>query len=209
MRAPALAMLLFGAQAMAQHGPRLGIGLATQGPGVFAGSTASMLPGPFGGWHFELPLHEQVSLVPELLYATKGNFTRNPQQGASSALRMRYLELPLLIKVSTDKKPDGMFLLGGGGFGWFLAGRERRWLNGNLAYDEPFRLGDNQRRAQFSITVGMGMEGRRWSLDVRGMSSFSPFNPLVQVQNQVYALSVAYRFGNPPPEEPAPGDADQ
>lgn len=200
----ALLLLTCASTALGQHGPRIGIGMATQGPGTFGGSTANMLPGLLAGWHAEAKLHPQMSLVPEVLWMSKGSYVRNPAQGASTLLLLRYVEVPILLKISTDRKPEGMFLLGGFSLGWFIRGQERRWLNGNLVWDEPYRLADTQRRSQLSLNLGAGMESRRWTFDVRGMSSISPFDPLVRLQNQVYALTVAYRMGNPPPEPPTP-----
>jgi len=203
--------LLFGFlaySACAQHGPRVGIGLATRGPGVFGGSTA-MLPGPLLGWHVEARLHPQVSFVPEVLWMTKGSFARDPALGASTTLTMRFVEVPLLLKISTDKKPNGLFILAGPGLGWFVRGREQRFLNGSLTFDQPVVLADNERRSQFSITLGFGMEGQRWGFDARGQSSTGLFDPIIRPQNQVYALTVYCRLNNPPPEKGAKVPEDE
>ena len=187
----------------AQHGPRIGFGLATRGPGVFGGSKADMMPAPLFGWHLEARLHDQVSFMPEALWMTKGSYVRNPALRASTIFTMRYIEVPLLLKISTDRKPNGIFLLAGPGIGWFVQGREQRYLNGEKNYDEPIQLADNERRSQFSVTLGFGFEGRRFAFDARGQSSTGLFDAIVRPQNQVYALTVAYRFNNPPPEPPA------
>lgn len=209
MRAPWLTILLvLGCSATAQHGPRIGLGLATQGPGAFRGSTRDMLPAPLFGWCVEAQLHPQVRFAPELLWVTKGAFVRNPAIGSSSILTLRYLEVPLLLRISTDRKADGMFLLAGAGLGWFLKGREQRFLNGQLIWDEPYQLPDLQRRSQFNVVVGMGMEGRRWGFDVRGQSSLGLFDRLVTQQSQVYAITFTYRMGNPPPEPPPPAEEE-
>jgi hypothetical protein len=186
--------------ALAQHGPRIGIGLATRGPGVFGGSKADMLPGPLFGWHFEAPLHPQVSLMPELLWMTKGALVRVPAQGLSTVFTLRYIEVPLVLKISTDRKPNGLFILAGPGLGWFVRGREQRFLNGQLTFDEPVALADNERRSQFSVTLGFGMEGQRWGFDARGQSSTGLLDPVVRPQNQVYMLTVYFRFNNPKPQ---------
>jgi len=185
--------------ALAQHGPRAGIGLATRGAGVFGGRQADMLPGAVLGWHAEAHLHAQVALVPEVLWMTKGVLVREPAQGVSTLLTMRYIEVPVLLKISTDRKPNGLFILAGPGLGWFVRGREQRFLNGQLTFDQPVVLADNERRSQFSITLGFGMEGQRWGFDARGQSSTGLLDPVVRLQNQVYALTVYFRFNNPKP----------
>ena len=193
----------------AQHGPRVGFGLATRGPGVFGGSKADMMPAPLFGWHVEARLHDQVSFMPEVLWMTKGSYVRNPALRSSTILTMRYVEVPLLLKVSTDKKPNGMFILIGPGLGWFIQGREQRYLNGEKNYDEPIKIDDIGRRSQFSVTLGFGLEGRRFGFDVRGQSSTGLFDPIVRPQNQVYAITVTYRFNSAPPEKRAEEEEEQ
>lgn len=178
-----------------RNGPRLGVCLATQSAGTLFQNTSDMLAGPLIGWHFEVPLHWQVSLMPEILWLTKGSVVRNPSLGVRSRSTFRYLEVPLLLKVSTDKQADGMYLLVGPSAGYFLSGRYQSWLNGQENTDVRYNLSENERRFQFSAVLGMGMEGDRWAFDVRAQTSMTPFDRIVRVQNQVYALTVAYRMG--------------
>lgn len=188
-----------------RHGPRLGLGMATQSAGGLFQNTTDMLLGPVVGWHFELPVHWQVSIMPEVLWLTKGSVVRNPSVGARARSTFRYLEVPLLVKVSTDKAPDGMYLLFGPSAGYFLSGRYQTWLNGEQNLDIRYDLTQNERRFQFSGIIGMGMEGPRWAFDVRAQTSVTPFDRLVRVQNQVYAITVAYRMGG----RSAPAGADE
>jgi len=190
----------------ARHGPRMGIGLATQSAGGFFANTTDMLLGPMLGWHFDVPLHWQVSLMPEILWMTKGSVVRNPAQGVRNRNTFRYLEVPLLVKVSTDKAADGMFLLLGPSMGYFLSGRLQTWLNGEQNTDIRYDLGQNDRRFQFSAIVGMGMDGNRWAFDVRAQTSVTPFDRIARVQNQVYALTVAYRLSGKKPDAKDPDD---
>lgn len=178
-----------------RNGPRVGLGLATQTTGGLFQNTTDMLIGPMLGWHFEAPLHWQVSLMPEILYMTKGSVVRNPAQGVRTRSTFHYIEVPLLLKVSTDQQADGMYLIGGPSAGYFLSGRYQSWLNGQQNTDIRYDLSNNERRFQFSVVFGMGMEGHRWAFDVRAQSSVTPFDRLIRVQNQVYALTLAYRMG--------------
>ncbi len=184
------------------QGPRIGFGMATQSNGQLFGNTSNLLLGPIIGWHFEAPVHPQVSIMPEVLWMTKGFVVRNQAQATRSRSTFRYLEVPLGVKVSTDKAADGMYLLVGPSFGYFLSGRYQNWLNGELIQDVKYDLGSSQKRFQVSGMVGMGMEGDKWSFDVRAQTSVTPFDQLQRVQNVVYALTVAYRIaGKKPPEK--------
>ncbi|MBL0126194.1 MAG: PorT family protein [Flavobacteriales bacterium] len=180
------------------HGPRIGLGMATQSTGGLFQNTNDLLLGPIIGWHFEIPLHPQVILQPEVLWMTKGFVIRNPAQGVRSRSTFRYLEVPLLLKISTDKQPDGMYLIGGPSMGYFLSGRYQQWLNGQLNTDVKYDLGSNNNRFQFSAVLGMGMEGPKWGFDVRAQTSVTPFERLIRVQNVVYALTFSYRMGGRP-----------
>ncbi len=186
------------------QGPRIGFGMATQSNGQLFGNTSNLLLGPIIGWHFEAPLHPQVSLMPEILWMTKGFTIRNPAQSTRARSTFRYLEVPLGVKVSTDKAADGMYLLLGPSFGYFLSGRYQNWLNGDLITDVKYDLSSTQKRFQVSGMVGMGMEGERWSFDVRAQTSVTPFDRLQRVQNVVYALTVAYRIAGKKPAEEDP-----
>ena len=186
------------------QGPRVGFGMATQSSGALFGNTSNLLFGPLLGWHFEAPVHPQVSIMPEVLWMTKGFVVRNPAQDTRARATFHYLEVPLGIKVSTDRAADGLYLLFGPSMGYYLRGRYQNWLNGELIQDVKYDLSSSQNRFQFSGMVGMGMEGERWSFDVRAQTSLTPFDRLQRVQNVVYALTVAYRIPGkkqPEPEE--------
>ncbi|MBK7945499.1 MAG: PorT family protein [Flavobacteriales bacterium] len=185
-----------------KHGPRLGLCLATQSTGGLFSNTTDMLLGPMVGWHFDVPVHWQVSIMPEVLWLTKGYVVRNPALGVRNKTTFRYLEVPLLVKVSTDKAAEGMFLLFGPSAGYFLSGRTQTWLNGEQNTDFRYDLSQNERRLQFSIVIGMGMDGKRWSFDVRAQTSVTPFDPVARIQNQVYAITAAYRLGGKKPDAP-------
>jgi hypothetical protein len=181
------------------HGPRVGLALATQSVGGLFQNTNNLLAGPLVGWHFEAPLHPQVSLMPEVLWLRKGFVVRNPAQSTRSRTTLNYVEVPLLVKVSTDKAADGIYLLAGPSFGYLMSGRYQSWLNGQQVIDQRYQLASGDRRFQFSGVVGMGMEGPRMAFDVRAQTSLAPFERLTRMRNVVYALTFAYRLGGTKP----------
>lgn len=177
-----------------QTGPRIGAGFATQSVGGLFQNTSNLMPGPIFGWFVEAPVHSQVSIMPELLYMTKGFAVRNPAQATRTRTTLRYLEVPVLAKVSLDKEEGGLFLLVGPTMGYFLGGRSRLWLEDQLQFDNKFDLPVNGRRLEFSGLVGMGVEGEKWGFDVRAQTSLTPFERFTRIQNVVYALTVAYKL---------------
>ena len=181
--------------AHAQHGPRVGLGLATQSVGGLFQNTSNLLVGPVIGWHFEGKIHPQFSIMPEVLYLNKGYSFRNPAQASRSRTTMRYLEVPVLAKISLDQQPDGIYLLVGPSVGYFLSGRHKTWQENQLLYDQRYSFPSTGRRLDFSALVGMGIEGPRWAFDGRAQTSLTPFERFQRLQNIVYSFTVAYRLG--------------
>ncbi len=176
------------------HGPRLGLGLATQSVGGLFQNTSNLLPGFVFGYGLEVAFHEQFAVMPELLWMTKGAIVRNPAQSTRSKTTLRYLELPVLFKVSTDAKPGGIFLTAGPSIGYYVAGRNRTWYNNELQSDTKYELSGSDNRFQFSAAVGMGTDMKRTSFEVRAQTSLTPFSSTLQTQNIVYQFTVAWRF---------------
>jgi hypothetical protein len=175
------------------QGPRFGLGLATQSAGGLFQNTSNLMPGPLLGWHFEAPLHPQLSLMPEILWMVKGAVVRNPAQDTRSRTVLHYLEVPVSVKISTEKEPNGIYLLVGPSFGYSLAGNYKSWQGDDLVIDQKYDFSESK-RFQFSGMIGIGSEGERWAFDVRAQTSFTPFEPVIQTQNVVYALTIAYRI---------------
>lgn len=193
--------VLASAAAGAQHGPRVGLGLATQSVGALFQNTSNLMPGPIVGWHFEIPVHQQFSIMPEFLLMTKGFLARDPLQSIRSRATFRYLEVPVLAKISVDQDVDGIYLLVGPSVGYFLSGRYKQWQQGTLITNAEYNTGGNVRRLEFSGVVGLGMESHRWGFDVRAQTSVTPFDRFLRIQNVVYSLTLAYRLRAPVDEE--------
>ncbi|MBK7286578.1 MAG: hypothetical protein IPI95_05425 [Flavobacteriales bacterium] len=102
--------------------------------------------------------------------------------------------MPLMLKVSTNPDPQGLFLCGGLMYGYFLFGKVRNYQDGTLVSAYDYSPSDNTHRSQFSAALGIGHER---ALDVgtarpeqpehlRGHPAFA--------HNVVYSLQVAWRF---------------
>jgi len=156
LRRALLLLLLLPVVVSAQniHGPRLGMSLATQSVGGLFQNTSNLLPGAVVGYGIELPMHPQFIIMPELLWMKKGAVVRNQAQLTKSRSSYYYLELPVLVKVSTDAKPGGLFLTVGPSIGYYLTGRYKQWYNGDVTQDIKYDASQVSNRFQFSAAVG-------------------------------------------------------
>jgi hypothetical protein len=190
--------LLTTAQAAAQgglHGPRFGLGLSTQSIGGLFQNTSNLMPAPLFGWHLDFPVHPQMSIMPELLWMTKGFVVRNPTDATRTKSTFRYLEMPITLKVHMDKnRQDGLFLIVGPSLGYFMNGNFKQWSEDELIIDADYVLPATGRKFDFSGLVGIGVEGDKWSFDVRAQSSLTPFEQFTTIHNVVYGLTFAYRI---------------
>jgi len=196
-RANLIALLLLPLTVAAQesrNGPKIGLGIATQTAGQFLAWSGLPKLGPVAGWSFEAPVTSQVSLLIEPMYIGKGSVTVNSQLKTRSSVALNYVELPLLLKVSTNPDPQGLFLTGGLMYGYFLHGKIKNFRDGNLESTYDFSPTGTTNRSQWSAAVGLGHEKGHWMLELRGQSSLNTFDRLVRSHNVVYSVQVAWRF---------------
>lgn len=180
-----------------RNGPKVGFGIGTQVIGSFFGWSGQPKIGPVVGWSFEAPMTGQVSLLIEPMYIGKGSVTVNPQLKTRSSIALNYLEMPLMVKVSTNPDPQGLFLTGGLMYGYFLHGKIKNFRDGSLESSYDFIPAGTTHRGQFSAGLGLGHEMGHWMYELRAQSSLTTFDPLVRSRNLVYSFQVAWRFGDP------------
>jgi len=195
-----LALLLSAPFAMAQgsrNGPKLGLDIATQTLGQFLAWSGQPKVGPIVGWSFEAAVTDQISLLIEPMYIGKGSVTVVPQLKTRSSIALNYLEMPLMLKVSTSPDVQGLFLTGGLMYGYLLHGKIKNFQDGQLVSSYDFSPTGTQHRGQWSAGVGLGHETGHWMWELRGQSSLNTFDELVRSHNVVYSLQVAWRFNSP------------
>ncbi|MCC6839258.1 MAG: PorT family protein [Flavobacteriales bacterium] len=188
-----LCPLLMAAQE-SRNGPKLGVGIATQTAGQFLAWAGLPKVGPVAGWSFEAPITGQVSLLIEPMYIGKGSVTVNSVYKTRTSIALNYLEMPLLLKVSTNPDPQGLYLSGGLMYGYLLFGKQKVFDHGNLVSEIEFSPSGHTNRGQWSAAVGLGQEVGSWLIELRGQSSLNTFDILVRSHNVVYSLQVAWRF---------------
>lgn len=179
--------------AQMRHGPRLGLAIATQTAGQFLQWQGLPKFGPIVGWSFDIPYTHQIGFRLEPMVMSKGSWTRNAQLNTNSFVTLRYLELPVLLRLDLDTARGGFFMTGGAVYGYWLSGRLRTTVNGEETQNIKYDLAQpNVNRSQWSIAVGLGQQGKKWSWELRGQSSITPFDKLIRSQNLVFGLHVTY-----------------
>lgn len=192
----AIALLLpFSAAAQeSRNGPKVGIDIGTQTAGQFLAWYGLPKLGLIAGWSFEAPITSQVSLLIEPMYIGKGSVSADPVLKTRGSVALNYLELPLMLKVSTNPDPQGLFISGGLMYGYFLFGKIRNYQDGNLVNAYDYSPSNNTNRSQFSAALGIGHEMGHWMWELRGQSSLNTFDAYVRSHNVVFSLQVAWRF---------------
>lgn len=192
-----IALLLLPVTLSAQeprNGPKVGLGIATQTAGQFLSWSGLPKLGPIVGWSFEAPVTHQVSLLIEPMYIGKGSVTVNSYEKTRSSIALNYLEIPLMVKVSTNPDPQGLFLTGGLMYGYFLHGKVKNFRYGDLVDSYVFSPSGTTNRSQWSAALGLGHEIGHWMWEIRGQSSLNTFDRFVRSHNVVYSVQVAWRF---------------
>lgn len=179
-----------------RNGPKVGIDIGTQTAGQFLAWYGLPKLGFIAGWSFEAPITSQVSLLIEPMYIGKGSVAVNSAQKYRQSFGLNYLELPLMLKVSTNPDPQGLFICGGLMYGYFLFGKVREFQDGTLVRSYDYSPSDNTRRSQFSAALGIGHEMGHWMWELRGQSSLNTFDAYVRSHNVVFSLQVAWRFSS-------------
>ncbi len=177
-----------------RNGPKVGLGIGTQTAGQFLAWSGLPKLGPIAGWSFEAPITSQVSLLIEPMYIGKGSVTVNSVYKTRSSIALNYLEMPLLLKVSTNPDPQGMYLSGGLMYGYLLHGKVKNFQYGNLVSEYVFNPSGTTNRGQWSAALGLGHEVGHWLLELRGQSSLNTFDRFIRSHNVVYSFQVAWRF---------------
>lgn len=185
--------LLAGAQT-SRNGPKLGFDIGTQTAGQFLAWSGLPKPGLIAGWSFEAPVTSQISLLIEPMYIGKGSVTVNSVYKTRSSIALNYLEMPLLLKISTNPEPQGLYLSAGLLYGYLLHGKIKNYQDGQLVSAYDFSPSSSNHRGQWSAALGLGHEVGNWLLELRGQSSLNTFDMLVRSHNVVYSFQVAWRF---------------
>lgn len=183
--------------AQVRQGPRFGLAIATQTAGQFLQWQGLPKLGPILGWSWEIPYTHQIGILVEPNIMSKGSWIQNAPQQTNTFTTLRYLELPVMLKLDLDTAKNGTFLTGGIIYGYWIYGRTRVTQYGQETSNVTYNLSQpNVRRSQWSVAVGLGRAGKRWSWELRAQTSVTPFDRFIRSQNLVFGLHFTYRLLN-------------
>jgi len=148
--------------------------------------------GPMFGGYLNISLSEssRLSIQPEALVTWKGA-TLDPDS-SDELLRLTYLEVPLLVKLTAPSGGDekALYVLGGANFGFKLDAIQSN--NG-----EDVDISDRVKSTDFGFTVGGGLQARRWLVEGRyteGLVNIATDESGDSTQTRTFAVVVGIRF---------------
>ncbi|MBL7963380.1 MAG: PorT family protein [Flavobacteriales bacterium] len=180
--------------AQVRTGPRIGLGLATQSVGGFFQNMSNLLPRPIFGWAWEIHVHPQVIIQPEITLVSKGFTNRNPELATRDRAVFKFIEVPLMAMFQTDQSVDGLFVSAGLVTGYKVSGKYTQWTNGDVTQDIKYDLSGTSNRWDFGPAVGLGVVWHEWTFEARAQTSLALTEPMVQVRNILYGFNFTYLF---------------
>lgn len=122
--------------------------------------------GPIFGGFAGLPLRGSLSIQAEALVSMKGA-RLDVDSDEDETLRLTYLDVPVLVKLTAPPGGDdrALYVIGGPYFGFNLKASVREG-------DEDHDIGDRVKSTDFGVTVGAGLQGRRWLVEGRYSEGF-------------------------------------
>lgn len=177
------AICFFSTTAHAQLGVKGGVNLASllqedSGQEFENLEDKTVLGVQFGAF-YELALTEKVALQPEFLYIQKGGKSTFDisllAQQIENRLFYNYVEVPVLVKYAFNALDDnGLYVIGGPFAGLAVSGKTETEITNTLTEDSSkttskytFDDQDRQKRLDYGVSVGLGMQLGRLILDAR------------------------------------------
>lgn len=179
---------------------------------------AEYITGTQFGAVLNIGLSQSFSIQPEVLYAQRG-FEANvslleddPSGDIGAKLRMNYLEVPVLAKLSFGGDKVQGFLTAGPSVSYWMSGKTTYSFAGeeeeeDYEFQDDFEDGMKENRLDFGASIGVGVAYRlgpgALNLDVRyglGLSDISKYeddrpSDESKGSHRTFGVSVAYLFG--------------
>ncbi|MDP4130616.1 MAG: porin family protein [Bacteroidota bacterium] len=174
------------ADAQIQFGVKAGANMAN-----FTGNDVSGTKwkiGFHGGALVAVPLFNEFSLQPEVVYSSQG--TKVDQQDYTATMNSNYLNIPVLFKYNN---PSGFFLETGPQLGFLMSAKAK---SGSVSVDEKSAY----KSTDFSWAFGLGylISGLNAGIDARynlGVSNIVKDSNNGTAKNSVFQLGIFYLFG--------------
>jgi hypothetical protein len=160
----------------------------------------------FGGY-VQIDLTGALSFQPEMLFAAKGHRIRDKDAqpftdstgevqlpAADRVVLVRYLELPLLLRMSRPTHENtSVYLIGGPS----LALRRNAVIREVADAGRHEKIDDLVNGSDLSYVFGAGLQHRRWLVDARftrGMRNIATFGEPVAVKTGAFSVLMGARF---------------
>lgn len=146
-----------------------------------------------GAW-VRVPATPMVSIQPEALFSMKGD--REEDAGVTGTVKVDYLEVPVLAKLSLAKaSPAKPTVFLGPSMGFNLSAKSE--IDGTGILDGETDLKDSTKGVDFGVVVGGGVEFNNFGLDLRythGLSNINDTDSGVEVKNNVISIMGSFSF---------------
>lgn len=193
-------ILAFGTAARAQDvqvGVKGGVNLANlefeaEGVDVNFERRTGFVGGLFVVW----PLGGQVGLQTEALYSQRGAEIEDPDVDATGKVKLDYLEVPVLLRLSTPASSGTSFhVFAGPSLGFRVRARGEGTV-GNFTETED--LSDEIEKFDLGLSIGAGADFNRLIVDGRYTWGLSNLNKddsdNVEVKNRTFSVMLGIRF---------------
>ena len=174
-----------------RFGIKAGVSLSSVTGSDVSSDGKKNLVGATAGIMADVSFSDLISFHPELLYSQKG--VKYESGGASSQIRLSYLDLPLLLRV----KADGLFFEAGPQLG-FLIGQKSEFNIPGVGSSSSTST-DGTRKVDFGYIAGVGYQlPQGLEIGVRyngGISDLSDKSGSSKTRNSVFQLQLGYLFG--------------
>jgi opacity protein-like surface antigen len=147
-----------------------------------------------GGLFVIWPANTRAALQIEALYSQKG--AKMEEGGGSGEVELDYLEVPVLVRLSSDRSmPTSFNVFAGPSVGFRLRARAKSEFDGE---SEDEDISDDIERLDFGLAVGAGLELGRFIVDGRYTWGLVNINKEdadeVKVKNRVFSVMAGIRF---------------
>lgn len=150
--------------------------------------------GPVGGLFVVFPANGRLALQTEALFSQKG--AEISEGGNSGRIRINYLEVPVLARVSSTPAGDAAFhVFGGPSFAFRLSAEGESTFDGEESSED---LDDEIEGFDLGLVVGAGVEIGRVVVDGRYTWGLTNINAEASdagtIKNRAFAVMVGFRF---------------
>lgn len=150
--------------------------------------------GLIGGLFVVVPADRQLALQAEALFSQKG--AQSEEGDASGSIKLNYLEVPILARISSPASNGTSFhLLAGPSLGFRTSAKAESSFDGE---EESEDIDDDVKRFDLGLVIGAGVEFGRLVVDGRYTWGLTDLNKEeeegIKIKNRVFSVMAGFRF---------------